>query len=235
MSVVFAVVALFIVALSGRVFIDSQQLGKTWEAFEKGPGSKSDTLGDLRGSLGYGGLIHEFKNFVLRGETARISKVGRKVDDAYRAINTYLELGVNDRERGALEDLRGMVGNYAAALQTVSQMLGRDMSARDIDAALQIDDTLALAALDVLAEELNLARRSAARQVYGKVRSLNKYALIAALILGLTQALVIFGFLWANRKWLVAPMEALSASMHALAGGNSATDIPGTDRGDELG
>jgi methyl-accepting chemotaxis protein len=235
MSVVFAVVALFIVAIPVRVFIDAGQLGKTWEAFEKGPGSKSDTLGELRGALGYGGLIHEFKNFVLRGETVRISRVGRKVDDAYRAINTYIELGVNDRERRALDDLRVMVGHYAAALQTVSQLLGRDMSARDIDVALQIDDALALTALDILAEELSLARRSAASQVYVRVGSLSKFALIAALLLGLTQLLVIAGFLFANRKWLVAPMEALSASMHALAGGNSATDIPGTDRGDELG
>ncbi|MDH5513073.1 MAG: methyl-accepting chemotaxis protein, partial [Gammaproteobacteria bacterium] len=235
MSLVFALVALFIVAIPVRVFMDSHQLGKTWEAFEKGPGSKSDTLGELRGALGYGGLIHEFKNFVLRGETVRISRAGRKVDDAYRAINIYIELGVNDRERRALEDLRGMIGHYATALQTVSQMLGRDMSAKDIDVALQIDDTLALAALDVLTEELNLARLSAASQVYGKVGSLNRFALIAALILGLTQVLVIIGFLFANRKWLVAPMEALSGAMHALAGGISATDIPGTDRNDELG
>lgn len=235
MALVFAVVALFIVAISGRVFMDSHQLGKTWEAFEKGPGRKSDTLGELRGALGYGGLIHEFKNFVLRGETVRISMAGRKVDDAYRAIDTYIELGVNDRERRALEDLRGVVGRYAVALQTVSQLLGRDMSAKEIDLAVQVDDGLALAALDVLSEELSLARRSAASQVYGRVTSLNNIALTAALLLGLTQVVVILGFLFANRKWLVAPMEALSASMRALAGGDSATDIPGTDRGDELG
>ncbi len=235
MSVALSIVALLIFAVSIRVFFDSYQLGRTWEAFEKGPGSKSDTLGELRGSLGYGGLIHEFKNFILHGEMVRISKAGRKVDDAYRAINKYLELGVNERERQALQDLRGVVGKYAAALQTVVQFMRNEMPAKEIDAAISIDDAPALAALDVLAEELALARQMAAGQVYGKVNSLNSFALMAALLIGLMQVAVVLGFLLANRKWLVAPMEALAGTMHRLAGGDSMVEIPCTDRGDELG
>ncbi len=235
MSVALGIVALLMFAVSIRVFVDSYQLGRTWETFEKGPGSKSDTLGELRGSLGYGGLIHEFKNFVLRGEMIRISKAGRKVDDAYRAINKYIELGVNERERQALQDLRGVVGQYAAALQTVVQLMREEMSAKEIDAAIEIDDAPALAALDVLAEELALARRTAAGQVYAKVGSLNSFALLAALLIGLMQLVVVLGFLLANRKWLVAPMEALANTMHAMAGGDSKVEIPCTDRGDELG
>jgi len=101
MSLALGIVALMIVVVSIRVFLDSYQLGQTWQSFERGPGSKSDTLGDLRASLGYGGMIHEFKNFILRGDNILIAHAGRKVDDAYRAINTYIELGVNDRERQA--------------------------------------------------------------------------------------------------------------------------------------
>ena len=235
MSLVLAVVALFIVAVSIRVFLDSYQLGQTWRSFEKGPGSKSDTLGDLQGSLGYGGVIHQFKDFVLQRDMTRVAKAGRKVDDAYRAIDIYIDLGVNDREQRALDDLRGTVGAYATALQDATLLAQQGASAEEIDRAVKIDDAAALAALDVLSEELRLARQGAAGQVYGKVRSLNNFALIAALVLGLTQVAVILGFLLANRRWLVAPMEALSASMRALSEGDSAADVPGTDRGDELG
>ncbi|UCH75053.1 MAG: HAMP domain-containing protein [Rhodospirillales bacterium] len=235
MSVALGVVALLIVAVSLRVFLESYQLGRTWESFERGPGSKSDTLGELRASLGYGGLIHEFKNFVLRGEMVRISRAGRKVDDAYRAINVYIELGVNDRERQALQDLRDVIGQYAAALQTVIQMMRNELSASEIDAAVKIDDGPALAALEVLASELSLARKAAAGEVYGRVDTLNGFALTAALLIGLIQIAVVLGFLLGNRKWLVAPMEALSGAMHGLADGNSETEIPGADRGDELG
>jgi len=180
-------------------------------------------------------MIHEFKNFILRGDNILIAHAGRKVDDAYRAINTYIELGVNDRERQALRDISDVIGAYATALQTAAQMSRRGVPAREIDAAVRIDDGAALAALDVLAEELSRARRAAAGQVYAKVGSLNGFALAAALVLGLTQVVVVLGFLLANRKWLVAPMVSLSGAMHELAGGASATAVPGTDRGDELG
>ncbi len=235
MSLVLSFVALFIVAISVRVYFDSYQLARTWEAFEKGPGSKSDVLGELRGSLGYGGLIHEFKSFVLRGESVRISRAGQKVEDAYSAIDSYIALGVNARERGALEDVRATVADYAAALETVAQQLSSGKSPKDIDVAVKIDDDRALAALDVLAEELNRARQSTASEVYGKVERLSNFALVAALALGLMQVVVVLGFLFANRKWLVAPMEELSAAMHALAAGDSTVAVPETDRRDELG
>jgi len=235
MSLALAVVALFIGTVSVRVFLDSYQLGQTWRSFEKGPGSKSDRLGDLQEALGYGGVIHQFKDFVLQRDMTRVAKADRKVDDAYRAINAYVDLGVNDREKQALDDLRGTVGAYAAALQEAMRLARRGASAEEIDRAVTVDDAAALAALGMLSEELRLARHDAAGLVYGRVRSLNNFALIAALVLGTTQVIVILMFLLANRKWLVAPMEALSASMRALADGDSSADVPGTDRGDELG
>jgi methyl-accepting chemotaxis protein len=235
MSLVLSFVALFIVAISVKVYFDSNQLARTWEAFEKGPGSKSDALGELRGSIGYGGLIHEFKNFVLRGEMVRIARMGQNVEDAYRAIDTYAALGVNERERRALEDVRNTVASYAAALETVALQQLDGTPVRDIDMAVKIDDGPALAALEILAEELNRARRSTASEVYGKVERLSNFALAAALVLGLMQVAVVLGFLFANRKWLVAPMEELSAAMHALAAGDSTVGVPETDRRDELG
>ena len=43
-----------------------------------------------------------------------------------------------DSERRALEDLRAVIGDYAASLQTVMEMMRREMSPRDIDDAVKI-------------------------------------------------------------------------------------------------
>ena len=46
----------------------------TWRSFERGPAAKAITLNDMRASLGFGGMIHEFKNYVLRMDAERLAR-----------------------------------------------------------------------------------------------------------------------------------------------------------------
>ena len=75
--------------------------------------TKTEVVTRLRGVLGYGGMIHQFKNYVLRQDAPRIKKVETKIGAALKAIESYRKLGVNKAEEKALADIGGVVNAYA--------------------------------------------------------------------------------------------------------------------------
>ncbi len=66
------VLAAIVVTTSSVTVEQAGEMGKTWETFDKGTAAKSDILSNLRGALGYGGMIHNFKNYVLRKDRPRL-------------------------------------------------------------------------------------------------------------------------------------------------------------------
>ncbi|MCP5068387.1 MAG: methyl-accepting chemotaxis protein [bacterium] len=100
---------------------------------------------------GYGGIIHQFKNYVLR----RDPKYGKKIDEQYRTLSAKFDeyvallppgsphIEAVSTYRKTLEDYRKqaeLVGNLAASGQTTEQ----------IDAAVKISDGPAIDALQQL-------------------------------------------------------------------------------------
>ena len=75
--------------LTGAAFVANSRLtlnqvnrmGNTWESFSSGSATKVTILNDLRGAVGFGGEIHNFKNFVLRMDRLRVIKVQNKIRD----------------------------------------------------------------------------------------------------------------------------------------------------------
>jgi len=107
----------------------------------------------------------------------------------------------------------------------------------DIDTAWKryYAETTALAATERPAAEQLAAGRSAADGVHEAIEGVRSFAWWSSLAVAGVLFGVIVSFLWGNRKWLVAPMLALSDAMRLLAEGAGETEVPGIDRVDELG
>jgi PAS domain S-box-containing protein len=127
--------------------------------------SRSVCLADINNQLGYGGLIHCMKNFVLRGDREYIDRFNDSHAAAQEAIRRYQELPeLTPTELAALRQVQTVIDNYRAAfdlavtLRTDPATAGLD--AREVDARVRVDDSLAFASISVLAEhrtQLNLA------------------------------------------------------------------------------
>ena len=50
-------------------------VGAAWTDYETRDAPKMRIIGQLRGTLGYGGMIHELKNYILRGGAQRLATV----------------------------------------------------------------------------------------------------------------------------------------------------------------
>jgi len=224
-----------IVAMSLYVVGDVGHIGRTWEKFDKEVAAKTDLLGDLRGALGYDGMIHHFTNYLLYGGDEYIGNVAERIGMARKAINGYEALGASPRERAALNDIRATVAEYEAAFENAVTMGRSGARPNEIEKSIRIDDTAALAAMDRLIGDLAEARQASADSVYGAVDDVKTFGLRAAFAIAGLLFAVIVSFIWGNRKWLVAPMLELLDAMRSLADGVGDREVPGVDRVDELG
>ena len=60
-----ALLALAVVAVAATSFLTVRgvgELSETWRNFESGPARKTAYLLELNSAIGYGGMIHQFKN-----------------------------------------------------------------------------------------------------------------------------------------------------------------------------
>ncbi len=102
-------------------------------------------IGTLEQTIGYGGLIHSFKNYVLRPDEAQYADAARQASKDALVLFDQLERDLDafsiDAHLGAA---REAVRVYESRIDTVAEMHAAGASAREIDAVVRYDDSQAL-------------------------------------------------------------------------------------------
>ena len=112
----------------------------------------------LHKELGYGGAIHQFKNFVLRGQSQDAKSAIKRFERILDLLDEYTQLqGIIPDEWNNVSIIRGTVINYHNSIDIVVNMRKQGSSLKDIDAAVKIDDRAALDALSQLSQLASIA------------------------------------------------------------------------------
>ncbi len=189
----------------------------------------------LRAEIGFGGMIHEFKNFVLRQDVALVETIRAKIKSAAAAIDSYQALGPTEAEKLALEDIRGMLDAYELALHKSEKLALEGRSASEIDAAVKVDDELALRGLAVIDKEIAYQAEESSREV---TRSLAR----ATNLLGIaTWGTIVLVFVvtvtlsWTMRSMVIVPIQHMTHLMTRLATDRLDVKVPATRQKNEIG
>jgi len=173
-----------------------------WEEYSQAADPRGIWISQIRGYFGYGGMIHNFKNYVLRHDPAYEAALKIQTANLLKTIDTYLAADPDPVESDALNRIRAVVEEYSANIAVISRDIALGKSAEAIDADVRVDDRDALAALATLE-----ARWSAQR-------SANLQEIVAALSNG--EALV------RAQAWIMVGLTALgvvvAGLMYALMG-----------------
>tara|TARA_R110002153_G_scaffold107109_3_gene246826 strand:- start:82291 stop:84555 length:2265 start_codon:yes stop_codon:yes gene_type:complete len=152
---IFLAVATLIILVSATVvqhninFIES-----TWQVYQTDRSEKARLETALRSEIGFDGMIHSFKNYVLRHQSVYKQRVTFHVGSAEGIIKQYRSLDLDEAERAALDDLLIVLNNYVAAAEKVEIMLSQGRSTTEMDQAVKVDDAPALRALRTLRAEV---------------------------------------------------------------------------------
>lgn len=188
--------------------------------------TKTELRGQIRAALGYGGMIHQFKNYVLRQDEARVVKVRAGLHATLDAIDTFLAGSIEPAEREALQDIRTVVQKYAAGLDQAIQLVKQGNTPEQIDQVIKVDDGPALAGLQSLTLQAGADTVIAGqelsqnlKEVAQVTRSIVWIAVATAVVLSLLVYLVLF-------RQILSPLRALTSAMKGLSEGDLGVELP---------
>lgn len=206
--------------------------------------SKTRIIADLRAALGYGGMIHKFKNYILRHEmthddelqdTLLINEIKLKIKLAEDSIRQYRQLSLEDAEIFALNEIESMLMHYSKNLNGIHTLITLGKSIKDIDHSVKVDNAPALRSFQILEQEVN-------RQIYTHTINVSKAfeAVNKAIPLGrwasvFTILFLIFIVILLIRFYVIQPILKLTKNMVRLADNQLDTEITGYQAKNEIG
>ena len=191
---------------------------------------------NLSQAMGFGGLIHQFKNFVLRQDEPRIAEIEANIAKARSILDRYLALpDLRETERTALDAIESVVDAYADAIATIRRAAQADNDAATIDALVKVDDGPALKGFGTLRRESS-ARSTAGAEKVQKTLSTMRNKAVVLIIVSIVIVGILLGFLyWALIKRMVGRLLVLSNQIHKLADGDTNISIDDLSGRDEIG
>ena len=148
-----ASVVLLVLTVSLGIFLGVQtraqfrEIEASWTDYSDGVGRKGVWISSIRGYLGYGGIIHNFKNYVLRQEDVYLDRTEEQIAQFMATTLEYLDATVDPDERKAIVAVRRTIERYGAALPIAVQAAEEGWDVARTDAAVRIADSEAIAAL----------------------------------------------------------------------------------------
>ncbi|SDG59704.1 ATP-binding protein [Thalassobaculum litoreum] len=109
-------------------------------------------LNALSRNIGFGGLIHNFKNYVLRGDLVYADAADANARVALGELDRLDAILQQPEAQRAIDLVRGMVRQYQEKLGLAVAMHGAQARVEDLDATVRFDDRAALEGLDILYE-----------------------------------------------------------------------------------
>ena len=148
-SVLMLILALML-GLSYETSTRFHQIEERWQEYTKDADPRGIWISEIRGYFGYGGMIHNFKNYVLRQDEKYERTLRIQTDLLRKAIAAYQNADPGALERDALNRISRVVDEYSQNISAITRGIDQGLSAEEIDTIVQVDDSDALQALLLL-------------------------------------------------------------------------------------
>lgn len=193
----------------------------SWSDYADGPERKGALISAVRGYLGYGGIIHNFKNYVLRQEAVYLSTTRSQLDQFHATLAEFDSLPLSVDESAAIQTIAGTIAAYEAKLPLAVQAAEDGWAPATTDGLVAVDDTAAISALATLEASWSVEQaRSAARLVaaVGQGRALiwiGFWSIVALLMASLIVGALLF-LLFKDLRRAVRDLRTELAKRQAL-------------------
>lgn len=109
---------------------------------------RNELLNELQTLIGYGGLIHDYKNYVIRGEKSYLEYFKRAKHDVKDVINRYkTSPGIHQEDLLHLRTIEETLDNYFDFLEKATGYHQQGYSIQEIEKLVKIDDSPAQQAI----------------------------------------------------------------------------------------
>ena len=127
-----------------------RQIKQGWQDYSEAADPRGIWISEIRGYFGYGGMIHNFKNYVLRNDEKYAQTLRVQTSYLLDTIDSYQNADPDIIEQDALKRIRSVVNEYSNNIDKITLGIAQNLTPEKIDAIVQVNDTDALQALGLL-------------------------------------------------------------------------------------
>ena len=151
LTIVLITIALILALIWFGIVVKQKVIGieNQWNDYSNDITFSSHILDRIQANFGYGGFIHNFKNYVLRKDASLIPIIEKNLAETRRLINEYPLHGVFqdlDDEK-YINEMIQVVDQYAVNFELAKKLIAKGVSSNEIDRRVQVNDGPALQAI----------------------------------------------------------------------------------------
>ena len=121
---VLAIVVLILFFAAVGIFNAISPINSEWNSYQGEVAQRQTLLMEIKSQFGYGGVIHNFKNYVLRGTDKYIARLQKGFSRLDNLVQQYNALTKNSlEEQQALASIKLVAQKYRNQLQFIKQMV----------------------------------------------------------------------------------------------------------------
>jgi CheY-like chemotaxis protein/signal transduction histidine kinase len=231
-NMVIALLLLFsLISLTAFSFIyfKSNELSQNRSSFQHNSVQKLSILNKMDGSMGYGGLIHNFKNYILRGDTGYLKKASQDFYTITQTLSQYLAISNSPVEAKNIEIIRQTAEKYSDALKTAKRLLAQNIPISTVDREIKINDKPAVNAITALKANLGSDIKLEATNLLTTLNQVNTYSILGMWTIIIFAILLGFLFKFILNRLIIKPFLATIKTANNISNGefNVSHDIKG--------
>ncbi|MCU7835025.1 MAG: CZB domain-containing protein [gamma proteobacterium symbiont of Taylorina sp.] len=204
---------------------------KEWDFYLDNVAKRQGLLMDIKAQFGFGGTIHNFKNYILRGTEKYYDRLDNDFRKLNQAINAYLNLSdISHTEKQALNDIKSVVEAYKAQTTIAHQLINDGKKAEEVDTIVKVNDNPAFKAFVVLDEAYNELTSTASINLTQDIDTTISSVIWASLIL----ILIIAASIFLLTRVIVRRLHDVQQTLHDIEDTNDIGIRLETEQNDEI-
>ena len=223
-------VIFLVMYLTLYVFISP--IEKNWVTFKDEVAARENTLMHIKGQFGYGGAIHNFKNYVLRQRPEYFNKFRNNYEKTQNAIKKYKRFdNLSPEENEALRIIESTVVQYNDAINKAKDLFDNGKSITEVDTIIKIDDKPALDSFDKLEGFTEKLVQNISQKVSDSIVNI-----FTVLLISLALALSVIALLsWRIQSSISSSLSEVTGKMGQLSKGDLRQDYLEIKTSDDIG
>ena len=141
---------LSVIVWGWSIYSQVDSLHSRWNGDSNLALEKAVRLVDLERAFGYNGLIHNFKNYVLRRTDSYREKTADSINQVEKAMSRFSETSLKLVEQQNLEVINHTFNQYKSKFELIQNLQNQSLDPRELDSIVRIDDSSAIEAFSVL-------------------------------------------------------------------------------------
>ncbi|BDU50675.1 methyl-accepting chemotaxis protein [Haliovirga abyssi] len=203
LNIFMSIIGAILVVKGLFIFIEINNLQQQWRIIDNNIMRRSVLISKIRDNFGYGGAIHQFKNYIIRGQEKQIKSFEKQMNSFRENYKEYLKFNdLGEKEKYDLKIINNTFEEYNRNLKLAIKLKEENKTVKEIDSTVKISDGPALKSMKELDEIIQTQLNENTKSFYKKINSLKLrlYILLFIIIVLFIGIYIIIIYLLKNLK-----------------------------------